>query len=137
VWGLNYGSLPVSKNIDPENSASKTAYDLWYEGANYGYTIQEDNIEKADLTDFEGNSLKFRDIDLGLNFGVAVTTSGDFWSWGRNLSSQLGNGQNETFSQKAFEQTKWDKPEIKPEIYLGEIVSVLCRRSADCYCKCK
>ena len=124
VWGLNYGSLPVSKNIDPENSASKTAYDLWYEGSNYGYTIQEDKIEKANLTDFEGNPLKFRDIDLGLNFGVAVTTTGDFWSWGRNLSSQLGNGQNETFSQKAFEKTKWKKPEIKPDIYLGEIVSV-------------
>tara|TARA_B100001173_G_scaffold218729_1_gene189177 strand:- start:1699 stop:14373 length:12675 start_codon:yes stop_codon:yes gene_type:complete len=124
VWGLNYGSLPVSKKVDPEDSASKTAYELWYEGANYGYTIQEDNIEKADLTDFEGKPLKFKDIDLGLNFGVAITTSGDFWSWGRNLSSQLGNGQNETFSQKSNDKTKWQKPEIKPEIYLGELVSV-------------
>ena len=124
VWGLNYGSLPVNKNIDSEDSESKTAYDLWYEGANYGYTIQEDNIEKADLTDFEGNSLKFKDVDLGLNFGVAITTSGDFWSWGRNLSSQLGNGQNETYSQKSFGKTKWQKPEIKPEILLGDIVSI-------------
>ena len=124
VWGLNYGSLPVSKKINPEDNKSKTAYDLWYEGASYGYTIQEDNIEKADITDFEGNPLKFKEVDLGLNFGVAVTTNGDFWSWGRNLSSQLGNGQNETFSQKSFGKTKWQKPEIKPEIYLGEIVSV-------------
>ena len=124
VWGLNYGSLPVSKIVDPEDNKSKTAYDLWYDGASYAYTIQEDNLTKAELTDFKDQPLKFKDVDLGLNFGVAITTDGEFWSWGRNLSSQLGNGQNETYSQKAFDKTRWQKPEIKPEIYLGEIISI-------------
>jgi len=41
-------------------------------------------------------------ISLGFKFGIGYATDGTFYSWGRNLSSQLGKGKPttyETFSQ--------------------------------------
>lgn len=36
----------------------------------------------------------FASIESGSNFSVAIKTDGTLWTWGFNISGQLGNGAN-------------------------------------------
>ena len=96
VWGLNYGSLPTH-----DSKSLKT----WQEGESYGYVIQTP-------TKIRPNE-KWDNIALGYKFGIGYSVDGEMYSWGRNLSSQLGKGKPTTF--EAFS---------RPNIYMGKIINV-------------
>ena len=96
VWGLNYGSLPThdSKSLE-----------TWQDGQNYGYVISTPTQVRPDE--------KWDNIDLGFNFGIGYSTEGELFSWGRNLSSQLGKGKPTTFEKFS-----------RPKIYMGEMTNI-------------
>ena len=48
-----------------------------------------------------------------IQFGIGYSTDGTFYSWGRNLSSQLGKGKPTTY--ETFSE---------PDITLGEITQI-------------
>ena len=93
VWGVNYGSLPV--HDDKSLSA-------WENGEEYGFVISSPRKVRPDEL--------WENITLGYKFGIGYSTDGTFYSWGRNLSSQLGKGKPTTYESFS-----------KPNIYLGEI----------------
>ena len=131
-WGVNYGALPLY-TFTNDNGDEENVYDkYWKNGDFFGFTIKEPI--KIDL-DFKetntlsssrfgnrsfrsrfsrGNSLssntttKVKDVDLGKSFGALITNKGELVTWGTNLSSQLGNGQNQTY-----------KKPIKPAVGFG------------------
>lgn len=96
VWGLNYGSLPVNDQKSEE---------IWSNGEEYGFVIPNPTKVRPDE--------KWENIALGFKFGIGYSTDGTFYSWGRNLSSQLGKGKPTTFEKFS-----------KPNISLGKIVSI-------------
>jgi len=96
VWGLNYGSLPI------HDSKSQTT---WEDGQNYGYVVP--NPVKVRPNE------KWSDIALGANFGIGHSPTGELYSWGRNLSSQLGKGKPTTFEKFS-----------RPKISMGRITSI-------------
>ncbi len=96
VWGVNYGALPIN------DSKSQS---VWENGENYGFVIPEPTQARP------GESWK--EVSLGFKFGVGYATDGTFYSWGRNLSSQLGKGKPTTYEKFS-----------KPKISLGEITQL-------------
>lgn len=96
VWGVNYGALPIN------DEKSKEA---WENGENYGFVISEPTQARSNE--------KWKAISLGYKFGVGYSTDGTYYSWGRNLSSQLGNGKPTTY--ESF---------LEPSITLGEIIEL-------------
>ena len=96
VWGVNYGALP----INDENSK-----EAWENGENYGFVISEPTQARPNE--------KWKGISLGFKFGVGYSADGTYYSWGRNLSSQLGNGKPTTY--ESF---------LEPSITLGEIIEL-------------
>lgn len=96
VWGVNYGALPINDEKSQE---------AWENGENYGFVVPE-------LTQARPNE-KWKGISLGFKFGVGYSTDGTYYSWGRNLSSQLGNGKPTTY--ESF---------LEPSITLGEIIEL-------------
>ena len=96
VWGVNYGALPVHDD---------KSLDAWQNGEEYGFVI-------SSPTKVRSNE-KWKDISLGFKFGIGYDTEGTFYSWGRNLSSQLGNGKPTTYETFST-----------PKIYLGEITQI-------------
>jgi len=96
VWGLNYGSLPThdSKSLN-----------TWLDGENYGYVIPTPTQVRTDES--------WSDVALGFNFGVGHSDNGKLYSWGRNLSSQLGKGKPTTFEKFS-----------RPNIYMGKIANL-------------
>jgi len=96
VWGLNYGSLPVHDN---------KSLKAWENGQEYGFVISSPTRVRPNET--------WKDISLGFKFGIGYSTDGTFYSWGRNLSSQLGKGKPTTYETFS-----------KPNIYLGEITQI-------------
>ncbi|MDB4062446.1 gliding motility-associated C-terminal domain-containing protein [Flavobacteriaceae bacterium] len=96
VWGLNYGSLPVHDN---------KSLKAWENGEEYGFVISSPTRVRPNET--------WKDISLGFKFGIGYSTDGTFYSWGRNLSSQLGKGKPTTYETFS-----------KPNIYLGEITQI-------------
>jgi len=117
VWGVNYGGLP---------DFTDEALEKWNNGEEYGFTIKEPklielNIEQTTRSrrfSRRGSSSYTRNfrasnIDLGKGFGVLQSKDGKLLSWGKNLSSQLGNGKNETYRKL-----------IQPEIEFGYIKNI-------------
>ena len=117
VWGVNYGGLP---------DFTEEAIEKWSSGVEYGYTIKEPklidlNIEQTSRSrrfSRRGSrsytrNFKASNVDLGKGFGVIQSKDGKLISWGKNLSSQLGNGKNETF--RKF---------IQPEVEFGYIKNI-------------
>ena len=98
VWGLNYGALPTH---------DESSLDLWESGINYAYVIPVNSMQKV------YDDLDWDIVSLGYKFGMGSTTSGEFYSWGRNLSSQLGLGKPSTFVKFT-----------SPKIYMGEIKQI-------------
>ncbi|MDC0001052.1 gliding motility-associated C-terminal domain-containing protein [Flavobacteriaceae bacterium] len=96
VWGVNYGSLPV------HDSKSLSA---WENGEEYGFVISSPTRVRPNEA--------WENIALGYKFGLGYSTDGTFYSWGRNLSSQLGKGKPTTYETFS-----------KPKIYLGEITQI-------------
>ena len=96
VWGLNYGSLPVH---DSKSLAT------WQDGQNYGYVVPTPTQVRT--------GQQWDNIALGANFGMGHSPDGELFSWGRNLSSQLGKGKPTTF--EAFS---------RPNIYMGKITGI-------------
>lgn len=96
VWGVNYGSLPVHDD---------KSLNAWENGEEYGFVI-------SSPTKVRPNEL-WENITLGYKFGIGYSTDGTFYSWGRNLSSQLGKGKPTTYESFS-----------KPNIYLGEIKQI-------------
>ena len=96
VWGVNYGALPVHDN---------KSLKAWQNGEEYGFVISSPTKVRANE--------EWKDIALGYKFGIGYSTDGTFYSWGRNLSSQLGKGKPTTYETFS-----------KPNIYLGEIVQI-------------
>ena len=96
VWGLNYGSLPVH---DSKSLAT------WQDGQNYGYVIPTPTQVRT--------GQQWDNVALGANFGIGHSPDGELFSWGRNLSSQLGKGKPTTF--EAFS---------RPNIYMGKITGI-------------
>ena len=96
VWGLNYGSLPThdSKSLE-----------TWLDGENYGYVIPTPIQVRIDES--------WSDVALGFNFGVGHSDTGKLYSWGRNLSSQLGKGKPTTFEKFS-----------SPNIIMGKITDL-------------
>ena len=98
VWGLNYGALPTHDD---------QSLDSWSNGINYAYVIPEDGMEQV------YDDINWKKISLGYKFGMGYSTEGEFFSWGRNLSSQLGLGRPSTFVKFT-----------SPKIYMGEITNL-------------
>jgi alpha-tubulin suppressor-like RCC1 family protein len=96
VWGVNYGALPIN------DEKSKEA---WENGEEYGFVISEPTQARPNE--------KWKGISLGFKFGVGYSRDGTYYSWGRNLSSQLGNGKPTTY--ESF---------LEPSITLGEIIEL-------------
>ena len=96
VWGVNYGALPIN------DEKSKEA---WENGEEYGFVISEPTQARPNE--------KWKGISLGFKFGVGYSIDGTYYSWGRNLSSQLGNGKPTTY--ESF---------LEPSITLGEIIEL-------------
>ena len=93
VWGTNYGGLPA-------NDAKSFA--LWDFGQEYGYSIVEPIRVRPDI--------QWESVVLGKKFGLGMNTDGELYSWGTNLSGQLGLGKITTF--QGFS---------KPKVYLGKL----------------
>lgn len=98
VWGLNYGALPTHDEF---------SLDLWQSGINYAYVIPVNSMQKV------YDEIEWEIVSLGYKFGMGSTTNGEFYSWGRNLSSQLGKGKPSTFVKFT-----------SPKIYMGEIKQI-------------
>jgi len=96
VWGVNYGALPVHDD---------NSLEAWQNGEEYGFVISEPRNVRPDQ--------KWEDISLGFKFGIGYSTDGTFYSWGRNLSSQLGNGKPTTYETFSV-----------PNIALGQITQI-------------
>ena len=96
VWGVNYGALPVHDD---------KSLNAWQNGEEYGFVISSPTRARPNEA--------WKDIALGYKFGIGYSTDGTFYSWGRNLSSQLGKGKPTTYETFS-----------KPNIYLGEIVQI-------------
>jgi len=96
VWGVNYGALPIHDN---------KSLNAWQNGEEYGFVIPSPRRVRPNEA--------WKDIALGYKFGIGYSTDGTFYSWGRNLSSQLGKGKPTTYETFS-----------KPNIYLGEIVQI-------------
>lgn len=119
VWGVNYGGLP---------DYTEEALEKWNNGNEYGFTIKEPKLIELELEQSTQSrsrrysrrgsrsftrKYKGTNVDLGKGFGVLQTKNGKFLSWGKNLSSQLGNGKNETY-----------KKLIQPEIEFGYVRNI-------------
>ena len=119
VWGVNYGGLP---------DYTEEALEKWNNGLEYGFTIKEPKLIELELEQSTRSrsrrysrrgsrslTIKYKgtNVDLGKGFGVLQTKNGKFLSWGKNLSSQLGNGKNETY-----------KKLIQPEIEFGYVRNI-------------
>ncbi|MDB4612063.1 gliding motility-associated C-terminal domain-containing protein [Flavobacteriaceae bacterium] len=119
VWGVNYGGLP---------DYTEKALEKWNNGLEYGFTIKEPKLIELELEQSTRSrsrrysrrgsrsltrKYKGTNVDLGKGFGVLQTKNGKFLSWGKNLSSQLGNGKNETY-----------KKLIQPEIEFGYVRNI-------------
>ena len=117
VWGVNYGGLP---------DYTEEALEKWNNGLDYGFTIKEPKLIELELKQStrsrrysrrgsSGFTTKYKgtNVDLGKGFGVLQTKNGKLLSWGKNLSSQLGNGKNETY-----------KKLIQPEIEFGYVRNI-------------
>jgi gliding motility-associated-like protein len=98
VWGLNYGALPAHDD---------QSLDSWTNGINYAYVIPVDDMEKV------YDEINWKNVSLGYKFGMGYSTEGEFFSWGRNLSSQLGLGKTSTFVKFT-----------SPKIYMGEMTNL-------------
>jgi len=96
VWGVNYGALPINDD---------KSLQLWENGENYGFVIPTPTRVRP--------REKWKKISLGYKFGVGYSTDGTFYSWGRNLSSQLGKGKPTTYEKFSM-----------PSITLGEITEL-------------
>ncbi|MDC3368682.1 gliding motility-associated C-terminal domain-containing protein [Flavobacteriaceae bacterium] len=96
VWGVNYGALPVHDD---------NSLEAWQNGEEYGFIIPQPIRVRPDQ--------QWENISLGFKFGIGYSTDGTFYSWGRNLSSQLGNGKPTTY--ETFSE---------PDITLGEITQI-------------
>lgn len=55
---------------------------------------------------FKDNNVKIKSIGAGMYHSVAVSQSGEFYTWGRGLYGALGNGSNQYHLQ----------PTLNPEI---------------------
>ena len=96
VWGVNYGALPVHDD---------NSLEAWQNGEEYGFIIPQPIRVRPDQ--------QWENISLGFKFGIGYSTDGTFYSWGRNLSSQLGKGKPTTY--ETFSE---------PDITLGEITQI-------------
>jgi gliding motility-associated-like protein len=96
VWGVNYGALPVHDD---------NSLEAWQNGEEYGFIITQPTRVRPDQ--------QWENISLGFKFGIGYSTDGTFYSWGRNLSSQLGKGKPTTY--ETFSE---------PDITLGEITQI-------------
>ena len=127
-FGVNYGGLPIfSYEKEGDQGQGNAFNDFWNEGELFGFTIKTPT--KINLELDKGNNItssnignrsfrsrnrniqnsiptRVNEVDLGKSFGTLITGQGDLVSWGTNLSSQLGNGQNQTY-RKPF------KPPVK------------------------
>jgi alpha-tubulin suppressor-like RCC1 family protein len=119
VWGVNYGGLP---------DYTEEALEKWNNGLDYGFTIKEPKLIELELQQSTrsrsrrysrrgsrsfARKYKGTNVDLGKGFGVLQTKNGKLLSWGKNLSSQLGNGKNETY-----------KKLIQPQIEFGYVRNI-------------
>ena len=105
VWGLNYGSLPFKASNENQYSGLplKRVYKNWNSGISDAFIVGPDPVKIR-------NEIKWKKISLGKGFGLGTDDEDKIYSWGINLSSQLGIGKPTTFVDFT-----------SPKLYLGDI----------------
>ncbi|MCI5604895.1 MAG: hypothetical protein MR413_04525, partial [Clostridia bacterium] len=72
-------------------------------------------------TNADGTEVKFMAISAGNKFSVAVSTTGDVYTWGWNEYGQLGNGHwNDYYAVEATRTTVWGNCCYDSEVPLDE-----------------
>jgi len=91
VWGMNYGSLPflASAQSSYNSLPLERAYTSWNNGISDAFTV----INPVRVRE----NINWKKVSLGNSFGLGVDVDNKIYSWGRNLSSQLGLGKPTTF----------------------------------------
>jgi alpha-tubulin suppressor-like RCC1 family protein len=115
TWGVNtYGQLGIQPYLDKSHTPIAVRPDLIFTQvtAGYGHTVALDNTGQLwswglDNMGQLGNDLalqtynvpvkvlegrKFKQVSTGDHHTVALETTGELWSWGRNTNGQLGLG---------------------------------------------
>lgn len=104
VLGMNYGSLPfnASKQNQYQGLPLERVYENWNNGISDAFSITTPQKVRGEIT--------WNKISLGKGFGIGTDINNDIYSWGVNLSSQLGIGKPSTFVNFT-----------SPKLYLGDI----------------
>ncbi|MGY8793065.1 MAG: RCC1 domain-containing protein, partial [Gammaproteobacteria bacterium] len=104
VWGMNYGSLPFKASNQNLYSGLplERVYKNWNLGISDAFVVQNPTKIR--------NEIKWKKISLGKGFGLGTDDEDKIYSWGINLSSQLGIGKPTTFVDFT-----------SPKLYLGDI----------------
>ena len=104
VWGVNYGSLPFKASAQNQYSVLplERAYKNWNLGISDAFVVQNPTKVRSEIN--------WKSISLGKGFGLGTDKENKIYSWGINLSSQLGVGKPTTFVDFT-----------SPKLYLGDI----------------
>ena len=89
---------------------------IWTWGSNeryqQGITDSTQNLLEPTLLELNNSNVRFVQISAGTFHTLALSTTGEVWSWGDNTNGQLGHGNN---------NTTYNQPDVINPDYFGNL----------------